>query len=412
MLAFRGATLIDGRGGEPVRSAVVVVDGGRVTEVGTGGPPAGADVLELEGLTLLPGLIDAHVHLGLSSDIDDLIARRVSLAEVAARIFRTCGETLDAGFTTVRDCGGVDGGLLGAIRTGLVRGPRVVCAGPIICQTGGHGLLLPPTAEAGTVGWPDHLGLTAGAQACDGPDEIRRAAREAFRRGASFLKLCVSGGVVSHSDSLEDTQFTVDEIRAAVGEARARHTYVTVHSHNADGIKNAVAAGVRCVEHGTYMDEETAALMARHGVSHVPTLAVTRLLETDYVAMGLPKEIGERVSGVRPAMSNAIRMTKAAGVVVGAGSDLIGPLQDRRGLEIALRAEVTDAMEAIVASTATNARILGLADEIGTVEVGKRADLIAVRGDPLAEPSVFDDVRNVRLVVRDGVVVKDTRRKS
>ncbi|HKW43853.1 MAG TPA: amidohydrolase family protein [Thermoplasmata archaeon] len=407
MLALRGATLIDGRGGDPVRSSVVSIDGERISRVDRGEPAKGASVVDLDGLTLLPGLIDAHVHLGLSSDLDRFTAGRVSLAEVAARIFKTCGETLDAGFTTVRDCGGVDGGLVGAIDAGLVRGPRVIFAGPIICQTGGHGHWVAPTAEADSIGSPDHVGLTYGSRAADGPDQVRHEVREAFRRGASFIKLCVSGGVVSHSDSLEDTQLTCDEIRAAVVEAMARHTYVTVHSHNADGIRNAVGAGVRCIEHGTFMDEETAALMAREEVSHVPTLAVVRLLETNYADMGLTKAIGDRVAGVRSALGNAIRMSKAAGVLVGAGSDLIGPLQNRRGLELKLRAEITDPLEAIGASTAANARILGLYDELGTVEVGKRADLIAVRGDPLADPGLFDDPSKVALVVKNGAIVKN-----
>ena len=408
MLALRGATLIDGRGGDPLRPSLVTIEGATVSSVGTGDPPPGANVIDLHGFTLLPGLIDAHVHLGLSSDLDRFTAGHVALTEVAARIFKTCGETLDAGFTTVRDCGGVDGGLVAAIDAGLVRGPHVISAGPIICQTGGHGHWVPPTTNAGPVGWPDYVGLTYGARACDGADQVRHAAREAFRRGASFIKLCVSGGVVSTSDSLDDTQFTIDEIRAAVIEASARHTYVTVHSHNTEGIRNAVAAGARCVEHGSFMDEQTADLMAREHVSHVPTLSVMRLLETNYTEMGLSKAIGDRVAGVRSAQADAIRMTKAAHVLVGAGSDLIGPLQNRRGLELHLRAQITDPMEAIVASTATNARILGIASEVGTVEAGKRADVIAVRGDPLVDPSLFDNPASVALVVKDGVIVKDT----
>lgn len=406
-LALRGGTRIDGRGGTPVRSSLIIARGEVISHIGTGDPTRGVPTLELDGCTVLPGLIDAHVHLGLSSDIERFTARRVSLAEIAARIFRTCEETLDAGFTTVRDCGGIDGGVVAVVEQGLVRGPRVICAGPIHSQTGGHGQLDPTTAEVGRAGWQDHIGLTAAARACDGPDQVRWATREAFRRGASFIKMCVTGGMVSHSDRLEDTQFTVDEIRAAVVEAAARRTYVTVHSHNADGIRNAIAAGVRCIEHGSFLDEEAARQMADAKVSFVPTLAVTRLLETDYAEMGLSPDIATRAAGVLKAAVNSIHIAKAAGVNVGAGSDLIGPLQNRRGLELVLRATATDPMEAIVASTATNARIIGLQQRLGTLEEGKLADLIAVRGDPLAEPAVLDDPSKIVLVVKGGRVVKN-----
>lgn len=403
-----GATVVDGLGGDPVAGLAVRVRDGVVAGLG-GEPPAGAEVLDCTGLVLTPGLIDAHVHLGLSSNMTDNVRRVLSPAEIAADMFANCAQTLAAGFTTVRDVGGVDGGLVGVVASGKVPGPRVLSSGPILCQTGGHGYLgaeWEPTEH-----WDHHAipGLRTLSLMSDGPDEMRRNAREAFRRGASFLKLCVTGGVVSNHDELTDTQFTVAEIRAAVEEATARGTYVTVHAHNNEGIRNAIEAGARCVEHGSQIDEETAALMARHGVAHVPTLSVVEALYADPVAAGLSPALLPRVAAVRQSMRDAIPIARAAGVRVGSGSDLIGPHQRDRGRELELRAAIETPMDALVSATRVNADILGISDEVGTIEVGKRADLVVWSADPLADPAVFNDHDRVALVLQSGRVVKDVR---
>jgi imidazolonepropionase-like amidohydrolase len=194
-----------------------------------------------------------------------------------------------------------------------------------------------------------------------------------------------------------------------VEEADARETYVTAHAHNVRGIRNGLEAGVRCFEHGTFLDAETATAIAEAGARLVPTLAVTRLLTEEWEAWGLPKEIAARMEGIEEAMSGAVKLAYDAGVVMGSGSDLIGPEQRRRGLELVLKARIIGAMEAIVSATNTNARILGADDRLGSLEPGKLADLIAVRGDPLADPELFDDPDRVVLVVKDGNVVKDSR---
>ncbi|SDJ83693.1 amidohydrolase family protein [Nonomuraea jiangxiensis] len=249
-----GATVIDGTGREPVPDQAIRVEDGRITALG-GAPPAGAETLDCSGLFVTPGLIDAHVHLGLSSDIGAALTHRLSVAELAADMFENCRQTLDAGFTTVRDTGGIDAGLARVVAGGKIPGPRILHCGPLLCQTGGHGYLgaeWEPSHD-----WRTHEipGLCALSLLSDGPDEVRKNAREAFRRGAGFLKMCVTGGVVSHHDNLSDTQFTVEEIAAAVGEAAARGTYVTVHAHNNAGLRNAIEAGARCVEHGSAIDE-------------------------------------------------------------------------------------------------------------------------------------------------------------
>lgn len=297
---------------------------------------------------------------------------------------------------------------------GLLRGPRILPAGPLISQTGGHGdhrpqfqLLHHPHGPAGVM---DHPGLVQMMSVCDGPDEVRIAARRAFKHGATHIKVCVSGGVVSLTDRLEDTQLSVPELRAAVEEAHARETYVTAHAHNVRGILNGLEAGVECFEHATFLDEETADRLAAAGAAIVPTLAVIRLLRTDMAeAFGLTEEMIERATGAEQAMANSMKLAIDAGVVVGSGSDLLGPRQNRRGLELALHAEIVGPMEAIVQATSTNARIIRRSDDLGTVEGGKLADVIAVDGDPLTEPRLFDDPSRVVVVVKGGRVEKDAR---
>ncbi|WP_327586919.1 amidohydrolase family protein [Nonomuraea sp. NBC_00507] len=402
-----GARLVDGLGGEPVVDMSIHVADGRVA--GLGPPPRGVEMIDCTGLTITPGLIDAHVHLGLSSDIGATFHQELSVAELAADMFGNCAHTLDAGFTTVRDTGGVDAGLARVVAAGKVPGPRILQCGPLLCQTGGHGHL--GAAWEPSADWCRHdiPGLRSLSLLCDGVEEVRKNAREAFRRGADFLKLCVTGGVVSLHDRLTDTQFAVEEIAVAVQEATARGTYVTAHAHNNDGVRNAVAAGVKCIEHGSSIDEATAALMAEHDVALVPTLAVVRALESDSQATGLPAAIADRIGIVRQGQVDGLLAARAAGVRVGLGSDLIGPDQSGRGQELVLRAETEGPMAALVSATSGNADIIGIADEVGSIEVGKQADLVGFAADPLADPKVFADRDQVVLVVQRGRVVKDRR---
>lgn len=405
-LLLRGATLIDGTGVDPFSEASVEIKGNVIQAVGGDAQPDG-EVLDLGGLTLLPGLIDAHTHLGL---VDLSGTGKLPLAAVAANVFINCELALNAGFTTARDAGGVDGGLAKAIELGLIRGPRLFPSGPILCQTGGHGDQRPPFFDHHH--HHDAVGLVRAPVTCDGPEEVRVAARRAFRQGATQIKVCVSGGVVSLTDRLEDSQFTVEELRAAAEEAEARETYVMAHAHNIRGIRNGLEAGVSCFEHATFLDAATASALAGAGAVIVPTLAVTRLLAEKWRQWGVPEEVLPRMVGIEDAMSSSIKLAKEAGVVIGSGSDLLGPQQNRRGLELVLKARVLGAMEAIVSATRTNARILRADERLGTIEAGKLADLIAVDGDPLSDPELFDDPARVVYVIKDGAVVKkpDTTR--
>jgi imidazolonepropionase-like amidohydrolase len=403
-LVLRGASLIDGTGAGPVREAVVVVEGERIAQVG--GQPPGGPELDVAGLTILPGLIDAHAHVTLV-DMSDLSGRRTPVAVTAARIFHVCDVALDAGFTTVRDAGGADGGLATATATGLVRGPRILPSGPILCQSGGHGDLRDPFDHHGR---DDGLpGLVQASMRIDGADSARIAAREVFRRGATQLKVAVSGGVLSTTDGIEDTQLTIEELCAVVAEAQARGTYVLAHAHNVGGIRNGLVAGVRSFEHASLLDEETAHEIAAAGAYVVPTLAVLHQMEQEWQEWGIPEAVLPRLAGLEEAMGRSVKLAAAAGVPLGSGSDLLGPEQRHRGMELTLKSRLVGPMDALISATRTNAELLGREDDIGTVTEGKLADLVAVDGDPLQDPELFDQPERIVLVVQGGKVVKDLR---
>ena len=402
-MILAGAGIIDGTGRPPARGTVRI-EGGRIISVASD-RGAGPGTLDLSGYTLLPGLIDAHSHLGVV-DLSDRGGATSSIAVLAARIFENCSLSIDAGFTTCRDAGGIDGGVVRAIGQGLVRGPRILPSGALLCQTAGHGDLDPPFLHHRTPGVP---GLVQLAQICDGPEEVRRAARENFRRGATQIKVCVSGGVVTSSDAenVHHPQFSVDELRAAVEEAEARDTYVLAHAHSVRGIRNGLAAGVRSFEHATYLDDDTAALIAAAGGYVVPTLTVAHLMADDWRAWGVPESAVERIRGFEEAMGQALRRAVAAGAKVGSGSDLLGRRQNRRGLELTLRSRLVGPLEAIRQATSANAELLRREHELGVIAPGMLADLVAVEGDPLEEPEIFDDPDRVALVITGGHIAKD-----
>lgn len=405
-LRLAGGRLIDGTGTDPMERAIVAIEGERIASVSTARATArDGGVIDCAGLTLLPGLIDAHAHLGLVFDFT-ADPGTMSPAEIAARMFRNCELCLDGGFTTVRDMCGVDGGLVRAIESGLVAGPRVFPSGPAIAQTGGHGHITGPFCfQDHSVAIPGLVQLIA---VCDGADQVRLQARTNFRRGATQLKAFISGGVVSTTDRLEDTQLTVEELRAAVVEAKARDTYVAGHAHNSRSIMNGLAAGLECFEHGTMLDEATAAAMAAADAALDPTLAVAHLMAQSWKEWKLPESVVPRVQGCERMMGEAMLIARAAGVLTGSGSDLLGSEQNRRGLEITLQARVLSPMEAIVCATLSNARIMRQEQQLGSVEPGKLADVIAVAGDPLSAPEIFDDPSKVVLVVKGGRIVKNS----
>jgi imidazolonepropionase-like amidohydrolase len=403
-LTLHGGSVVDGTGSDP-RNADVIITDARITDVVVGGVGPAATSVDVTGLTLLPGLIDLHTHMGLVNVGEP---EWMAPAVTAAHLFRNAELCLQSGHTTAREVAGADGGLRQAIDAGLIPGPRLFPSGPILCQSGGHGDIAPPFFSHHHRHDPGVPGLAQGSLVCDGADEVRIAARTAFRRGATQIKMCVSGGVVSLTDSLDDTQFTVEELRAAVIEAQARGSYVTAHAHNVRAILNGLEAGLECFEHGTFLDEPTAARMAAAGAALVPTLSVLDVMTDKWQEWGVPEAALPRLAGVREAMMASIKIAHDAGVVIGSGTDILGPGQDGRGLELALKARALDPMAAIVSATSTSAKILRRPD-LGVLRSGATADVIAVDFDPLTEPELWVDPDRVVLVVKDGLVVKDTR---
>lgn len=402
-LVLHNATLIDGTGADPRPGSSVIVEGHSIVRIARAREfdvPRDAEVYDLGGRFLLPGLTDAHVHFGLTEP-DGTTTR--PLAAYALKVARFIEETLDQGFTTVRDAGGLDPAWAGAVDRRLLRGPRILPSGAFLSQTGGHGDFRAPYEDTPPASVP---GLLAGSVLCDGPDAVRRAARDQLRRGATQIKVMASGGAASPTDPIDAAQFTVEELRAAVEEAAARDTYVLAHAYHPRSIANCLDAGVRSIEHGNLLDEETAYRMAREGVFLVPTLIVYEVLSRHGAEFGLSRFSIEKIERVRATGEQAVRLAAEAGVRIGSGSDLLGHTMARKAEELTLKARILGPMQAIVSATRVNAELFGLADRIGTVAEGKDADLIVVDGDPLADISVLADPERISLVVKGGAVVK------
>lgn len=399
-----GGWVFDGTG-EPRYRGDVRTRSGKIVEIarsehGEASGRTGQEV-DVTGATLLPGLIDAHTHVGLLKLQGQ---NTLPPAVQAASIFRNLSLSLDQGFTTLRDLGGVDGGLVKAVELGLVEGPRILPSGEIISQTAGHGDYRSrygheksnPDLGAG--------GLVVSMRIADGVAGVQKAARDQFRRGATQLKVFASGGQLSEGDPIDAPQYSEQELAAAVVVAQDRGTYVTVHAHTAYGIQRALRAGVRCFEHATVLDEETVQLMKEYGAVAVPTLTVSEMLREDPAAWGVLQEWLKDSEWLDQAAVKSIQMMDEAGIPMGSGADLVGLNQDNRGWEISLKADILGGSKAIQSATRVNAEILGIADTVGTLEVGKVADIVAFGGDSVAGPRRFHTDRPV-LVMKEGILV-------
>jgi imidazolonepropionase-like amidohydrolase len=405
-VALVNAVIITGTGQDPAEGAVVV-EGDRIVDVTEGpGTPAGADVVvDCRGRSLLPGLIDAHVHIGaLDVDIQQQ-QRRYFDSEAALLMGRALTRLLDLGYTTVRDAGGADAGFRRALEHGVVQGPRLLVSGHPLSQTGGHGDVRQRTEHGDVAACGADIGLSC--HVADGPDEVRRAVREELRRGADQIKVMASGGVMSPADRLESTQYSAEEIRVAVQTAEQAGSYVLAHAYTPASVQMCARAGVRSIEHGNLIDAETAALMAEHGTFLDPTLVTYERLYEEGEKHGVPAENLDKLQLVLDAGLDSLRLAQTAGVKIASGSDLLGPLAGALGREIALQAQVLGPYGAITAATSTNAELLRLDDELGTIAVGKLADMIVVDGDPLQEPGLLGRAEHLSVVMIGGRLHKN-----
>ncbi|KAA3628831.1 MAG: amidohydrolase family protein [Proteobacteria bacterium] len=405
---FENAFLIDCTGAEPMDGATVVVEDSTIREIVAPGSrsPAFSDArrMDLGGRTLMPGLIDAHVHLCAVESNPAEQHRQIPPSLVAAKAVRRLEQTLLQGFTTVRDAGGADYGFREMVEQGVVEGPRVRVSGNHIYQTGGHGDKRRPAELCCAIQATD-VGLV-GAVA-DGCDEVRKVVREQLRRHADQVKLMCSGGAMSPGDALETSQFTREEIAVAVTEAAAANRYVMAHAYSGAAVRNAVAAGVRSIEHGNLMDEDAAGLIRDAGAYLVPTLVTYEAIARNSEKMGVSDFMLEKVDAAREKGLQSLEYACRAGVKIGLGSDLLGGMFRYQAHELELQGEVQAAMEVLLSATRVNAEIMRLNDRIGTVEPGKIADLLVVDGNPLEDLSLFQHPSKLCLIMKEGRAVKN-----
>jgi imidazolonepropionase-like amidohydrolase len=394
---FSGGRVFDGTGEAVAEADVAVVDG-RIDEVGVG--LDGDEQVDVGGSTLLPGLFDTHVHV-MFGHVDAWRHLQTPFSYRFYDAIRNLAATLRIGITTVRDAGGADLGVKQAVEEGIVPGPRLQISLTMLSQTGGHGDGWMPSGGTAEL-FPDYPGMPSSI--VDGIDEARRKVREVIRDGADVIKIATSGGVLSPRDSPEQPGFSLEEIEVMVAEARAFGLWVMSHAQSTVGIKNAVRAGVRSIEHGIYLDDEAIELMLEHGAYLVPTLVaphgVRRAAEA---GAPIPENVLEKAAEVVEAHRDSFRRAAAAGVKVAMGTDA-GVVPHGTNLEeLQLMAdEGVSAEDVLVATTKTAAELMGLSRELGTIEPGKRADLVVVAGDPFE----FGDLSGrIERVYQDGRLV-------
>jgi imidazolonepropionase-like amidohydrolase len=405
---FENARVFDGFGADCPTGMSVLVEDGLIREV-TEGPVAAPDAqrIDVAGKTLMPGLIDLHVH-AYFADVDVAKVEQLGPAYRAAHAVRMLGHALDCGFTTVRDIGGGDWSLSEALRAGLIRGPRFFYAGKILSMTGGHGDMRPVHAGAHEPGFCTCGEVNTFAVVADGVDACLKAAREELRRGAHCIKIMGSGGVASPLDPIWMNQYREDEIRAIVGECAERRTYVSSHCHPASGIRRSVECGVRVIEHGTLIDAQTAGFVAERGAFVVPTMAVAFALTELGPQLGFPRESQEKMAVAFEGALQGLDHMRSAGVKLGFGTDLMGSTYIQQCREFTIRSEVFTPLEILRQATSTAANILMQEGRLGCIAPGARADLIVVDGDPLADIGLLaSDGRNLDLIMRAGALVRN-----
>ena len=399
---LRNAAVLDPGAGSLAEGQAVVVEDGTVVEVGTTAAvrPGDATVLDARGMTVMPGLIDAHVHVNAATA--DLAAlEEWSPSYVTAHAAGILRGMLDRGFTCVRDVAGADHGIAAAVAEGLLPGPRVIFGGKALSQTGGPG----DSRGPGRAVLDQHPCCPTLTMVADGVAEVRRAARDQLRRGAHHVKVMLSGGIASPTDRIDSTQYSMEELRAVVEEARAANRYVTGHAYTAAAVNRGLEAGVGCIEHGNLMNASSVELFQRTGAFYVPTLATYAALADEGLDQGMPAAQHAKVFEVLDAGLGALELAHRAGLPIIYGTDLLGGMHRRQLTELTIRSEVQPAAAILRSATTVAARLLGLEGQVGVVAPGAFADLLVVDGNPLERLEVLTDpARHLRLVMAAGRV--------
>lgn len=417
IIVIEGGNLIDGTGAKPKKNSVVVVEGTRIKAVGKEGEvkipkKAKRTQVDASGKAVMPGLIDSHLHLiGMKTDriLEETLVRPPQLALIKS-VYDTV-DLLEAGFTTVKDCGGFGIYLKRSIAEGTTRGPRILSAGYVLSQTAGHGdeHFLPVEWVDGRVSKRGQslLGMSL---LCDGVAECIKAARYALREGADFIKIMASGGVMSMIDRPEHTQFTLEELKAIVEEARHVGKFVTAHCQGTEAMKNCIITGVKTIDHAFYPDDEVIEMAKKKkDLVFVSTLSIMLRIITEGEKAGYPPWAvakGREVSEIT--MKNIAKLYKA-GLTIASATDFFGSPLSKMGtnameLELLVKHCGFKPMDAIIAATRNGAKACGLENQIGTIEKGKLADILIVDGNPLKDIKVLQDKNKIKMVMKEGKI--------
>lgn len=396
--------LIDVKAGTVLKEMSIIIEGNKISDLQKGYTTAGANdkVVDLKNRTVMPGLIDMHVHMESETNPNRYMETYTfNPADYAYQSVVFAERTLMIGFTTVRDLGGsgVNISLRNAISKGLIKGPRVYTAGKSIATTGGH-------ADP-TNGYRRDLAGDPGPAAgvANGPDECMKAVRQRYKDGSDLIKITASGGVLSVAKSGENPQFTEAEITAIVSTAKDYGFKIAAHCHGAEAMKRAVRAGVNSIEHGTYMDDEVIALMKQHGTYYVPTITAGKAVGDSAKKPGYyPDIVTPKALAIGPKIQSTFSKAYKAGVKIAFGTDAGVYAHGRNWLEFVYMAEAgMPPMETIRAATIHAADLLGIPESLGSIEKGKWADIIAVEGDPITN---IQSMGKVKFVMKNGVVYK------
>jgi len=410
-LLFKNARIFDGAQADCAEGMFVRVADGLIQEVSAQPISAPqAQLIDVGGRTLMPGMIDAHVH-AFASDVAVQKIEALGEAYRTAHAARMLSHALACGFTTVRDVGGGNYSLYRALADGLLVGPRYLYAGKILSMTGGHGDMRQveerPRYQA-ICGCGDTPLFNSFAVIADGVDACLRAAREELRQGAHCIKIMGSGGVASPTDPIWMNQYREDEIRAVVNECTERRTYVSSHCHPASAVRRSVEFGVRSIEHGTLIDDDTARFVAERGAYIVPTMAIIFALVELGRQLGFPAQSQEKADFAFKQAISGMDSMRRAGVKVCFGTDLLGSTYSHQCREFTLRNQVFTPLELLRQATSVPAEMMMMDGQIGCVAPGAHADLLVVEGDPLQDISLLaDSGRHLRTIVRGGAVVKN-----
>ena len=400
-ILLHDATLLSCTGADPVYPAWLLIENELIAEIGFGNllhpAPSADETINCNGQTLMPGLIEAHMHGSLYTNDMNELHRRYHPGLQAAYAYRIYADTLQMGFTSARDCGGVDPGFRDAINLGLMPGPRLMVAGPALTMTGGHADTRFGTEYIGPIANVIQTGYVA-----DGVDEVRKASRELLRRGVDLLKVMAGGGCASASDEPDTTQYTPAELEAIVYEARAVHKTVAAHAYSNQSMRLCAEAGIYSIEHGNYLDADTAKVLKAAGCWLVPTLTTYEIMSTRGDEFGLAPHFLRKMREVREQSLQGLSVAYAAGLNIGSGSDVVGSGQPYKTMELELKAKVMGNHAAILSATRENARLMQQENRIGTVQVGLLADLLLISGDPLEDITLFQQPDKVSMIFQGG----------